>query len=249
MNIFNRKELAIRRSRADLKKSGFILEIVQEELKQRIGVIDRENLSILVLGARDVTFNIQDFSAKLLIYADIFPGQNINVVLDGEDLPFAPESFDIIFSILDLHSINNVPGHLHQIKHILKHEGLFVAALFGGENLKILRHAFLEAELALNKPVSMHIHPAIDIKTMGMLMQNIGMGSIVVDSDKIKVLYNNFNIIMQDLKQMGESNIMLSRAKTLLGKEVFKKTAETLFAGQQEVTLEFEILYVATVKN
>jgi NADH dehydrogenase [ubiquinone] 1 alpha subcomplex assembly factor 5 len=58
------------------------------------------------------------------------------VVGDEELLPFKEESLDLVISSLGLHWVNDLPGAMIQARRALKPDGLFLAAMFGGETLK-----------------------------------------------------------------------------------------------------------------
>ena len=57
---------------------------------------------------------------------------------DEEALPFAAESLDLAVSALSLQFVNDLPGVLAQIRRALRPDGLFLAALLGGETLREL---------------------------------------------------------------------------------------------------------------
>ena len=61
------------------------------------------------------------------------------VAADEEALPFADASLDLVVSALALQSVNDLPGTLVQIRRALKPDGLFLAALLGGDTLTELR--------------------------------------------------------------------------------------------------------------
>ncbi len=58
---------------------------------------------------------------------------------DEEQLPFPSHKFDLVLSSMSLHWLNDLPGVFSQVKNVLKPDGLFVAALLGGNTLKELR--------------------------------------------------------------------------------------------------------------
>ena len=62
--------------------------------------------------------------------------------------------FDLVFSALALQSVNELPGTFIQIERALKPDGLFAAALIGGESLTELRQAFAAAEAELEAGAS-----------------------------------------------------------------------------------------------
>lgn len=51
------------------------------------------------------------------------------VYCDEEDLPFPPQSFDLVISPFSLHWINDLPKSLQQIKSILKPDGVFLGEI------------------------------------------------------------------------------------------------------------------------
>ena len=83
-----------------------------------------------------------DHSALVLEKAAPPEDPNVNyrkMVVDEEALPFEPESFDLVMSSLSLHWVNQLPGTFSQIMRSLRPDGVFIAALFGGETLFELR--------------------------------------------------------------------------------------------------------------
>jgi len=59
--------------------------------------------------------------------------------MDGAQLPFESESVDIVTSSLSLHWVNDLPGLFREVQRILKKDGCFLGAMFGGETLFELR--------------------------------------------------------------------------------------------------------------
>ncbi|XP_031374641.1 putative methyltransferase At1g22800, mitochondrial isoform X3 [Punica granatum] len=59
------------------------------------------------------------------------------VVADEEFLPIQESSLDLVISCLGLHWTNDLPGAMIQCKLGLKPDGLFLAAILGGETLKL----------------------------------------------------------------------------------------------------------------
>ena len=55
------------------------------------------------------------------------------VAADEEALPFRDASLDLVVSALALQFVNDLPGTLMQIRRALKPDGLFLAALIGGD--------------------------------------------------------------------------------------------------------------------
>ena len=95
------------------RDGAFATALAESPARERMGVLVETDLSGRMLAGR--------------------PG--LLVQADEERLPFADESLDLVVSSLALHWVNDVPGALVQIRRALKPDGLFMAAIFGGETL------------------------------------------------------------------------------------------------------------------
>ncbi len=91
----------------------------------------------------------------------------MRVAADEEALPFADASLDLVVSVLTLQFVNDLPGTLIQVRRALKPDGLFMAALIGGESLTELRSSFAEAESEIEGGVSPHVAPFADVREIG----------------------------------------------------------------------------------
>jgi SAM-dependent methyltransferase len=93
------------------------------------------------------------------------------VVADEETLPFAPGSFELVMSAMDLHWVNDLPGTLIQIARILKPDGLFLGAMLGGSTLWQLRQALTVAESEVEDGLSARVSPFADLRDAAGLLQ------------------------------------------------------------------------------
>src|SRR3546814_9753045 len=128
------------------------------------------------------------------------------IVADGELLPFAERRFDLVVSNLILHWANDLPGALAQIQRVLRPDGLFLAAMLGGETLTELRRCLMQAEIDETGGASPRVSPFVDLRDAGALLQRAGFALPVVDGDRITVTYGNALELMTDLRRMGEAN-------------------------------------------
>ena len=98
----------------------------------------------------------------------------LKVAADEEALPFRDASLDLVVSALALQFVNDLPGTLVQIRRALKPDGLFLAALIGGESLNELRQSFAAAEAEIEGGVSPRVAPFADVRDLGLLLQRAG---------------------------------------------------------------------------
>jgi SAM-dependent methyltransferase len=153
-------------------------------------------------------------------------GTIADVVVDEEALPFASGSLDLVVSALALQFINDLPGTLVQIRRALRPDGLFMAALIGGDSLAELREAFAQAESEIEGGASPRVAPFADVRELGGLLQRAGFALPVVDSDRLTVRYKTVLDLMRDLRRMGATNVLAERRRTSLKRTTLFRLAE-----------------------
>ena len=229
MALFNRYLLKQNRNRVVDKflQADFLNREIAEIIIESIIDCKRNFENILETGARDGKLGkkIADLkNAKKLIQADYSPKMavkhNLDLVMDDELLCFKEQSFDLIISNLNLHFINDIPQNLVAIKNLLKPDGMFIASFFGEENLKELKDVFLQTEQKIYGGISPRIAPNIDVKTAGMLLQKAGFVDVVSQKHRFEVEYSHPEKLLDDLKNMGESNIINDRSRKFMTKSV-----------------------------
>jgi SAM-dependent methyltransferase len=167
---------------------------------------------------------------------------------DEERLPFAPGRFDLIVSNLSLHWVNDLPGALIQIRQALKPDGLFLAAMLGGETLFELRRAFMEAELEITSGISPRVSPMAELRDGGSLMQRAGFALPVVDSESFTATYSDPFALMTELRGMGEANAVLSRTRTPLKRvllaEMARRYVELFAEPDGRIPATFQVIHL-----
>lgn len=173
----------------------------------------------------------------------------LSVVGDAEALPFGPERFDLVVSLLALQSVNDLPGALIQIRRALKPDGLFLGCLFGGGTLHELRQAFTQAEDELEGGVSPRVAPFADVSDLGGLLQRAGFALPVTDLEPVIVRYADPFGLFRDLRAMGLTNALRDRRKAPLRRATLLRAAEIYgerFADDDgRVRATFEIAWLS----
>ncbi len=169
-------------------------------------------------------------------------------VADEESLPIASQCMDLIVSCLDLQWVNDLPGCLAQIRQALKPDGLFLAAIIGGDSLTELRKTMLVAESEISGGVSPRILPMIDIRDAGALLQRAGFALPVVDVDEITFQYPDPFALMKELRGLGWQNALTARRRNFTGRTTFERMAELYFRDFANpnggIPATFQILYL-----
>jgi NADH dehydrogenase [ubiquinone] 1 alpha subcomplex assembly factor 5 len=257
VRLFDRALLARRRARvaASAAQHDFLLARVAADLAERLAIVRRSFPLAANLGAHHglVSQAIQGIAGvERVIDVDATPAAmlrsatRLRVVAEEDALPFADASLDLVVSGLSLQLVNDLPGALVQIRRALKPDGLLLASLLGGGTLKELREAWLAGEAEISGGASPRVAPFADVREMGALLQRAGFALPVVDSETVIVTYANPLALMQEIRAMGVSNMLISRRRTPVTRRLLLRAAEIYaerFAGPDgRVPATFEIL-------
>ncbi|HZR90517.1 MAG TPA: methyltransferase domain-containing protein [Bradyrhizobium sp.] len=219
--LFDRALLLRRQRRAAaLGPENFLLDRVAEDMNDRLAAVMR------------------NFDAA----ADIWtPGEGLQVGLrqrlpsltrvappesGSEVLPLSNGSLDLAVSALAFQFVNDLPGVLALIRRALKPDGLLLAAMIGGDTLTELRQSFAAAEAECEGGVSPRVAPFADLRDVGALLQRAGLALPVTDVDRVVVRYGNAFALMQDLRRMGATNVLIERRRTPTRRATLLKMAQ-----------------------
>jgi SAM-dependent methyltransferase len=241
LQIFDRRLLRARRERArKLGPATFLIDRVADEMAERLGAVLRPFERVADVGTP--TDAVRRALAGRV-------GDVASVVADEEALPFAQGSLDLVVSALALQFVNDLPGMLIQVRRALKPDGLFLAALIGGESLTELRQAFAAAEAEVEGGVSPRVAPFADLRELGGLLQRAGFALPVTDIDRITVRYTSPLDLMHDLRRMGASNALIERRRAPLKRATLKRMmqiyAERFAGADGRIAATFEIVWLS----
>jgi SAM-dependent methyltransferase len=152
-----------------------------------------------------------------------------------QEAPFPLSGFDTVISLGTLDSANDLPGALIHLRNALAPGGLALASFVGAGSLTNLRAAMLAADGERPAP---RLHPAVDVRAGGQLLQRAGWTDPVVDSRSLAVRYSSLASLVADLRAQGLSNC-LDRPGPALTREQVAIANQAFGVGTVE---EFEIL-------
>jgi len=127
-----------------------------------------------------------------------------------ERLPFAPRSFDLVFSSLALQWANDLRATLAEFARIAKPGSLLMFASFGPGTLQELAASWEDLD---RHP---HVHQFVDMHDVGDAMLAAGFTNPVVDAERIRMEYGEFRMLLGDLKNIGATNAEVSRRRGLM---------------------------------
>lgn len=161
----------------DVSKTNLDIVPVQEGIKVKKQLLDEEHIEV-----SKTKLNFYFATCLIILFQ------------------FEPNSLDLVVSCLSLHWVNDLPKAFKQILDSLKEDGVFLAAVFGGDTLYELRSSLQLAELERLGGLSPHISPFTEIRDVGSLLTRAGFSMLTIDTDEIVVNYPSVFELMWDLK-------------------------------------------------
>lgn len=246
-HIFDARARRQRRRRAAGAFETFIANAVAQEIGERIAAAPRSFDGAVWCGPVGASSAVHGPNwIRGDAVADLVPAGG--VVFEEEHLPFGPRTLDLYASVLTLHAANDLPGALAQIRASLKPGGLLIAGLFGGQTLHELRGALAQAEIEIDGGLSPRVAPFVDVRDAGALLQRAGLVQPVADVDALAVRYEHPLKLLNDLRAMGETNVLSERRRVSLKRGVLARALEIYGerhrSADGRVAATFEILYL-----
>ncbi len=238
--IFDERLLKLRRARAAKRGASFLLKRAMEDAAERLLDVNRQFQNGLILGPPDIEAYLRKHLPKEKCPAQIQTIPNITEM--------SGSGYDLILSLLTLQSENDIVGTMIRLRQSLKPDGLFIAAMFGGDTLIELRQALYQTDEALLGGMSARVYPMASYTQAGELLSRAGLNLPVVVTDRFTVTYGKLDKLISDLRDLGETNILTARNKSTLPKAYPKQLVNNYrnsFAREDgKLKTSFEILWL-----
>ena len=228
-----RRMLALQRAR---DAPRYLITDMAEDAIERLGFLRQTPRHALVIGEWTGTLAAA-LRAQGSRVTEAEPAAGFS---EEQPFPFGPCDFIASFGTLD--TVNDLPGALIHLRAALAPGGLMIAGFPGAGSLPALRAAMLAADGERPAP---RIHPQVDVRAGGQLLQRAGFADPVVDSRGLDVRFGSLDALVRDLRAQGLGNV-LARHGPALGKAASARAREA-FGGP---TVErFEILTLSGWKT
>jgi len=226
---FDRRLLARRRARAaaTIHRAAPLLEGAADLLLDRLDDTTRRFTAALDLGGRGVVApRLRARGIDFVVSADLAPAMariagGEPVAADEEWLPFGAGSFDLVVASLSLHTVNDLPGALIQIRRALRPDGLFLATLPGLGTLQPLREALAAVEDELRGGAAPRVSPFPTLQDAAALLQRAGFALPVADLDRLDAAWRSPLGLLRDLQAAGEQAALHARDRRVPPRGLF----------------------------
>ena len=238
--IFDARLLALRRARAAKRQDSFLIRRALSDAADRLLDVNRNFGKVLILGTASVEAELISKLPKEK-FAEIICCETLEQLQQDND-------FDLTLSLLRLQSENELPGAIIQLRQNLKPDGLFIAAMFGGDTLTELRQVFYKTDEDIMGGLAPHIYPMANYTQAAGLLSRAGLNQPVVDTDRFTASYGKLETLISDLRDLGETNVLKERPDTVLTQNYwaqFKKNYQKMFSREDgKLNCSFEILWL-----
>ncbi len=163
---------------------------------------------------------------------------------DMAALPFVHGSFDLVWSNLALHWLDDPAPAVREAHRVLRSGGLFMFSTLGPDSLKELRAAWGEADTGAG-PATWRVKRFIDLHDIGDLLLKSGFATPVMDMESIVLTYAEVDKLLDDLGNTGSVNAMLGRPRGLTGKLAWARmrAAYAQLRRDDRLPATFEVVY------
>ena len=157
------------------------------------------------------------------------------------------EPADLILCLLTLHNRDNPPDDIAHMSSCLKEDGLFIAALFGGDTLTEFRQSLYKTDDEVLGGTTPRVFPMITHTQAAPLLTRAGLNLPVVDMDRFMVKYSQLEKLISDLRNIGATNILLNRSSKNLTRKYYHRLNshyQDMFSDNDKLNASFEILWL-----
>lgn len=227
--IFSAKRRANARHRA-IASTDWLAAAMIEDTVDRLDFMQLAPKRALVIGAHATQLKFPHGCGECIAHAWL-----------DEELPLVGGPYDLIISLGQLDTVNDLPGALLHIRNALSDDGVFIGQMLGAGTLVALREILMAAD---GERPAARLHPQIDNRAATGLLERAGFSKQVVDQFPLSVSYTKLPKLIADLREQGLSNQLVD-APPPLTRDLWGRAQEEFEAQKDSsgrVTETFEIL-------
>lgn len=161
------------------------------------------------------------------------------VQADARQLPFAGQSFDVVFANQLLPWIDEPRLVFREVARVLRKDGVFAFASLGPDSLRELDVAWATVD------AHTHVNRFPDMHDIGDALVGAGLRDPVLDVDRLTVRYGDADKLFADLTSMGARNVLRARNPSLIGKQRFQGMVDALESASDDggISIELELVF------
>jgi len=215
----------LERAAATFDEAAVLHREVSRRLVERLDYVRVQPTSVLDLGCASgingpalrarypkARHTAMDLSAALVAQARRRSGRwrRSRGVCGGLDrLPFANDTFDLVFSNLALHRVPDLKVTARELQRVLRPDGVLMFSTFGPDTLGELRTAWASVD------ATPHVHGFVDMHDIGDALVSARLADPVMDMEHFTLTYPDVRALVNDLQALGLRNALAGRRSGL----------------------------------
>lgn len=210
-----------------------------------VGLNSNNIYKYIIKQSKNTNYSVLDISKDIL---NTLPNFIKTYCFDHDEWNLKENQYDLIISNFYIHLTNNYNKLLNNINLSLKKEGFFIASIPGINCFLELKNTMLSTDAFIYKGAYKRFQDNLSIQDISQLLKTNRYKDIVIDIDTICFQYNNFNKLLNDIKNLGNSYIFFDRKKNFENKKYFKKIENFYwkkFSKKNKLNLTLEIIYIS----
>ena len=234
------RELRVRRAEKRMEQNGvsFIIKRCLDDAVDRILDVNRRF---------ETVYLVADFDLRAEFFSKLPQNKHPQNLYFSHQINQLSEPADLILCLLTLHNQDNPPDDIAHMSSCLKEDGLFIAALFGGDTLTELRQSLYKTDDEVLGGTTPRVFPMITHSQAAPLLTRAGLNLPVVDMDRFMVKYSQLEKLISDLRNIGATNILLNRSSKNLTRKYYRRLNshyQDMFSDNDKLNASFEILWL-----
>lgn len=188
-----------------LRRNNFdqpLKEEIEDSIKFRLECLGRSPEKLAYIS--DFIFNVHQ-SAKRLKPEEVIPDKQ-----------------DVLISIMQLQSINDVVTHISTLKSKLSKQGVLIVVFPGNKSFSMLRKLLEQVEIEILGGASPRFFPMIDVKDAGAIAYKSGFQNVISDVDEMYLNLKSTKDIASFVRNTALGNCVLGRSKKFLTKKFIR---------------------------
>ena len=259
------KNILIRNRNRILKKKNnnkFLYNELENRISESFKIIDKKFNKCLEIGCNSTSLFKKINKKKIIntyIFSDIseialynIGNKQLRVCNDYDNLPFVENCFDLILSNFVLQSSNNALHCIKNIYRLLENKGLILLSLAGKNSMHQLKFSMIQTDNKIYDGVSPRFLNLPDFESFVNLSQSLNLYMPVIDRDIITYKYKKFSNLINDVRNLGNTNILLNKKQKFEKKKYFQKLEEEYWKNYENdgyISLSFEVINISGWKN
>mgnify|MGYP001160092125 CR=1 FL=1 len=228
--MINKKYIKLLRSQQRFRENNFIYKTIAKRIIDSLDLLNLDILQALEIGINEnVVYDYlkQRYNNLYIHRADLYDSEKINInrskfiKIDIDNLELEKKYYNLIYSNCFIFLNNNFVNTLKRIFESLNSNGVFITALPDKNNMFQLVNSMYKADQHFYDGYFQRFNPTIEVNTIFDILKKLNYDSPSIHSDIININYDNFKVLLNDIRFMGLSYCYKDKKKSFENKSYF----------------------------